>query len=77
METALLFKEQLTSFEASPFQPLPEREIYNSIQKKIPEDHTIFTDGEFAELVALKCIKQFKEGASQGDYFAPLGLFND
>ncbi len=48
----MLFRDTLSTFEEMPLRPLLENEIYNLIQKQIPEGYGELSTEEMAELIA-------------------------
>ena len=73
IDTAPLFKDVLLSFDQEPFRPLLENEIYNLIQKQIPEGYGELSSIEKAELIAFRFIEPSKNrNANTTTYFKPL-----
>ena len=61
MEIPALFKEKLLTLDITPFTPLLETEVYNTIQLEVQEGKTDFSMEEYAELVGFRFQKIIKE----------------
>lgn len=73
IDIAPLFKDVLLAFDQEPFRPLLENEIYNLIQKQIPEGYGELSPIEKAELIAFRFIEPSKNrNINTATYFKPL-----
>lgn len=68
----MLFKDILSSLEQLPLKPLLENEIYNLIQKQIPEGYDEPSPEEMAELIAFRFLEPGKnKNRKSCFYFQP------
>src|SRR5258705_2070638 len=75
MSIAALFRDTLLSFDEQPFKPLLEHEIYNLIQKKIPEGYGELSIEENAELIAFRFLEPSRtKNLRPGFYFQPYSV---
>jgi len=75
MGTPAFFKDALLSFEQRPLKPLLEKEIYNLIQKQIPEGYGELSTQKKAKLIAFRFLEPSKIKAQKtGFYFQPLSV---
>ncbi|MET6996851.1 DUF4209 domain-containing protein [Chitinophaga defluvii] len=75
MVPTALFKDILASFEQRPLRPLQETEVYNLLQKQIPESYGELTIQEKAELIAFSFLEPSKNKVQElGFYFIPLSI---
>ena len=70
-----LFRDVLLSFDQQPHKPLLEYEIYNLIQKKIPEGYGELSIEEKAELIAFRYLEPNRtKHIRPGFYFQPYSV---
>lgn len=75
MITAMLFRDTLSTFEEMPLRPLLENEIYNLIQKQIPEGYGKLSTEEMAELIAFRFLEPSRnENRKPVFYFMPFSV---
>ncbi|MCH5684091.1 hypothetical protein LWM68_07285 [Niabella sp. W65] len=74
----MLFKDTLSSLEQLPLKPLLENEIYNLIQKQIPEGYGELSTEEMAELIAFRFLEPGRnKNRKRGFYFQPLSIIKN
>lgn len=74
----MLFRDTLSTFEEMPLRPLLENEIYNLIQKQIPEGYGELSTEEMAELIAFRFLEPSKnKNRKPGFYFQPLSVIKN
>lgn len=72
MEVALRFRESFLKYDKTPFIPLLETEIYNTIQKEVEEGETNFSNEEYGELIGFRFGEPHKKNKDKGGrYFQP------
>ncbi len=73
-----LFLDTLLSLNNPPLQPLLENEVYNLIQKQIPEGYGELSDDEKADLIAFRFIEPKRNDTGKTySYFKPLSVIKN